>query len=47
MPMTAGFQGWKNYYPASDAPLVARVKAAGGIILGKASLSEFTNGGGD
>jgi amidase len=45
--MTAGFQGWKNYYPPSDAPLVARIKAAGGIILGKASLSEFTNGGGD
>lgn len=47
MPMTAGFQGWKNYYPPSDAPLVAKIKAAGGIIIGKASLSEFTNGGGD
>jgi amidase len=47
MPMTAGFQGWKNYYPPSDAPLVAKIKAAGGIVLGKASLSEFTNGGGD
>ncbi|MDR3419367.1 MAG: amidase family protein [Nevskia sp.] len=47
MPMTAGFQGWKNYYPPSDAPLVAKIRAAGGIILGKASLSEFTNGGGD
>ncbi|MET0499290.1 MAG: amidase family protein [Steroidobacteraceae bacterium] len=47
MPMTSGFQGWKNYYPPTDAPLVAKIKAAGGIILGKASLSEFTNGGGD
>ncbi len=47
MPMTAGFQGWKNYFPPSDAPLVARIRAAGGIVLGKASLSEFTNGGGD
>jgi amidase len=47
MPATGGFQGWKNYYPPSDAPLVAKIKAAGGIILGKASLSEFTNGGGD
>ncbi|HKB89425.1 MAG TPA: amidase family protein [Opitutaceae bacterium] len=47
MPMTSGFQGWKNYYPPSDAPLVAKIKAAGGIILGKASLSEFTFGGGD
>ncbi len=47
MPTTAGFQGWKNYHAPTDAPLVAQIKAAGGIILGKASLSEFTNGGGD
>jgi Asp-tRNA(Asn)/Glu-tRNA(Gln) amidotransferase A subunit family amidase len=47
MPMTAGFQGWKNYVPPGDAPLVARIRAAGAIVLGKASLSEFTNGGGD
>lgn len=47
MPMTAGFQGWKNYYPPSDAPLISRIKAAGGIILAKASLSEFTRGGAD
>ncbi|MES2825269.1 MAG: amidase family protein [Pseudomonadota bacterium] len=47
MPMTSGFQGWKNYYPPSDAPLVTKIKAAGGIVIGKASLSEFTNGGGD
>lgn len=47
MPMTGGFQGWKNYYAPTDAPLVAKIKAAGGIILGKASLSEFTRGGGD
>jgi Asp-tRNA(Asn)/Glu-tRNA(Gln) amidotransferase A subunit family amidase len=47
MPMTNGFQGWKNYYPPSDAPLVAKIKAAGGIIIAKASLSEFAKGGGD
>lgn len=47
MPMTSGFQGWKNYYPPSDAPVVAKIKAAGGIILAKASLSEFAKGGGD
>lgn len=47
MPMTAGFQGWKNYYPPADAPLIARIKAAGGIILAKSSLSEFTKGGAD
>ncbi|PYV12014.1 MAG: amidase, partial [Acidobacteria bacterium] len=47
MPMTSGFQGWKNYFPPADAPLVAKIKATGGIILGKASLSEFTAGGSD
>ena len=47
MPMTAGFQGWKKYYPPRDAPVVAKIKAAGGIILAKASLSEFAKGGGD
>ena len=47
MPMTNGFQGWKNYYPPSDAPLVAKIKAAGGVIIAKASLSEFAKGGGD
>jgi Asp-tRNA(Asn)/Glu-tRNA(Gln) amidotransferase A subunit family amidase len=47
MPMTSGFQGWKKYYPPCDAPVVAKIKAAGGIILAKASLSEFAKGGGD
>ena len=47
MPMTAGFQGWKKYYPPRDAPVVAKIKTAGGIILAKASLSEFAKGGGD
>jgi len=47
MPMTSGFQGWKNYYPPSDSPVVAKIKAAGGIIIAKASLSEFARGGGD
>jgi len=44
LPMTSGFQGWKNYYPAVDAPLVTKLRAAGGIILAKASLSEFAYG---
>jgi Asp-tRNA(Asn)/Glu-tRNA(Gln) amidotransferase A subunit family amidase len=47
LPMTSGFQGWKNYYPPVDAPVVRKVRAAGGIILAKASLSEFTRGIGD
>ena len=44
LPMTSGFQGWKNYYPPEDAPLVKRIRAAGGIILAKSSLSEFAYG---
>jgi len=47
LPMTSGFQGWKNYYPPSDAPLVKTIRLAGGIILAKASLSEFALGIGD
>ena len=47
LPMTSGFQGWKNYHPPEDAPLVKKIRAAGGIILAKASLSEFTRGIGD
>ena len=47
LPMTSGFQGWKNYYPPEDAPLVKRIRAAGGIILAKSSLSEFARGLGD
>ena len=47
LPMTSGFQGWKNYYPSQDAPLVKKIRAAGGIILAKSSLSEFARGLGD
>jgi Asp-tRNA(Asn)/Glu-tRNA(Gln) amidotransferase A subunit family amidase len=47
LPMTSGFQGWKNYHPPEDAPLVKKIRAAGGIILAKSSLSEFAMGGGD
>jgi amidase len=47
LPTTAGFQGWKNYYPPSDAPLVRRIREAGGIVLAKSSLSEFARSVGD
>ena len=47
LPMTSGFQGWKNYYPPEDAPVVKKIRAAGGIILAKSSLSEFARGIGD
>ncbi len=42
LPMTAGVQGWKNYRSPEDAPLIKKIRSAGGIILAKASLSEFT-----
>jgi len=45
LPMTSGFQGWKDYVPDADAPVVRRIRAAGGIILAKSSLSEFAVGG--
>lgn len=46
-PMTAGFQGWRDYRPAVDAHVIRKLKAAGAIVLGTNSLSEFTLGGGD
>jgi amidase len=45
LPMTSGFQGWKDYVPPTDAPVVQKIRAAGGIILAKSSLSEFAVGG--
>jgi Asp-tRNA(Asn)/Glu-tRNA(Gln) amidotransferase A subunit family amidase len=44
LPMTWGFQGWKNYVPPSDATIVKKIREAGGIILAKASLDEFALG---
>ncbi|MDH6180184.1 amidase [Microbacteriaceae bacterium SG_E_30_P1] len=43
MPTTAGALSLANSYPASDAPLVTELRAAGAIILGKTNLSEFAN----
>jgi hypothetical protein len=45
--MTSGLQGWKNYHPSADATVVKKIRAAGGIILTKSSLSEFARGSGD
>jgi Asp-tRNA(Asn)/Glu-tRNA(Gln) amidotransferase A subunit family amidase len=47
LPMTSGFQGWKNYQPPADAAVVKKIRAAGGIVLAKSSLSEFARGSGD
>jgi amidase len=44
LPTTAGFYGLKGSVPARDATVVARLRAAGAIILAKVNLSEFATG---
>lgn len=39
---TAGTVGWRDRVPTRDATVVARLKSAGGIILGKTNTPEFT-----
>jgi amidase len=39
---TAGSVGWRDRIPDRDATVVARLKAAGGILLGKTNTPEFT-----
>jgi len=41
---TAGSSILENYVPDSDAPVIRRVRAGGGIILGTANLHEFASG---
>ncbi len=43
MPTTAGSLALKDNFTGRDAPLVARLRAAGAIILGKTNLSEWAN----
>lgn len=43
---TGGTLGRKSYVPGKDATVVARVRAAGAILLGKTNTPEFTLGGG-
>ncbi|MGB7373815.1 amidase [Pontixanthobacter sp.] len=42
-PTTAGSLALKNNLTHRDAPLVANIRAAGGVILGKTNLSEWAN----
>lgn len=39
---TAGTIGWRERVPTRDATVVARLRAAGGILLGKTNTPEFT-----
>jgi Asp-tRNA(Asn)/Glu-tRNA(Gln) amidotransferase A subunit family amidase len=41
MPTTAGAKPWAHTAPSSDAPVVARLRAAGAIIVGKTHTTEF------
>lgn len=43
MPTTAGSLALVDHRPAQDAPLVARLRDAGAVILGKTNLSEWAN----
>ncbi len=43
MPTTAGSRALARSMHAHDAPLVARLRAAGALVLGKANLSEWAN----
>jgi Asp-tRNA(Asn)/Glu-tRNA(Gln) amidotransferase A subunit family amidase len=42
-PTTAGSVALQHSVPDADAALVARLRAAGAVILGKANLTEFAN----
>jgi amidase len=43
MPTTAGARAMASHRPAKDAFIVARLRAAGALILGKTNLSEWAN----
>ncbi|GAA3995907.1 amidase family protein [Deinococcus rubellus] len=43
LPTTAGSLVMKEHVPDLDAPLVARLRAAGAVILGKANMTEWAN----
>lgn len=42
---TGGSLVFKNFRPLADSFIVARLRAAGAIVIGKANLSEFANSG--
>jgi len=44
LPCSAGTPALKDYVPSSDAPVAARLRAAGAIIIGKTSMHELAFG---
>jgi amidase len=43
LPTTAGSLALANNIAGRDAPMIARLRAAGGVVLGKTNLSEWAN----
>jgi mandelamide amidase len=43
-PTTAGTEALRHFRPSADAPLIAQLRAAGAILLGKTNLHELSYG---
>ena len=44
LPSTAGSPALKNFLPKADAPVVAKLRAAGAIVIGKTNMHELAFG---
>ena len=44
IPTTHGFAGFKDFVPQTDATVVTKLRNAGALIIGKATMGEFASG---